>query len=431
MKQHKISLLSAIFMNMNIMIGSGILIGPGFMAAISGNASFLSWIIVAIFFLPIVLSTVALSRMCPGSGGFYAYAKEGLSETAGYWSGFLYIVGYSIAVAFEVAALSDSISQLAGQNFITQNPILLKLIIAGVCVGLNLFSLSILSKVLNSLTIYKLIPLVTLILLIPFIYNPSFTITATEFSFLPQSLTLAIFGFFGFEYACSISHLIENSEKNAPRAIIIGFLATALIYTLFHFGLLNVMGPQALAAMGAQAFPQFITLPGLGYIPRILSLIIPLATIIAIFATANGMINANAIMIHSMAEQKLFKVWPWLVKTSKTGRPWFAILSQGALAFVLAIAFPSLAILGGLSNVGIVSFFLLPFLSLLNLQRRAGKIKNIPLTILAILAIIGLILYSIYTLGDSGHHVATWGEKALYLLPLLGLLAVGALIYKK
>ena len=34
MKGHKISLMTAILMNINIMVGSGILIGPGLMAAL-------------------------------------------------------------------------------------------------------------------------------------------------------------------------------------------------------------------------------------------------------------------------------------------------------------------------------------------------------------------------------------------------------------
>ena len=98
----------------------------------------------------------------------------------------------------------------------------------------------------------------TLIILIPFIFSPSFSISSSEISMLPYSLPMAIFGYFGFEYCCSISHLIENSEKNAPRALLIGFFATALIYTLFHFGLLNLMGPKALTEYGASAFADFI-----------------------------------------------------------------------------------------------------------------------------------------------------------------------------
>ena len=75
------------------------------MASIAGNASFLAWLLVALVFLPIVLSLVQLSRMCPGAGGFYAYAKEGLSKTAGYYSGWMYVAGYTFAVVVEILVL--------------------------------------------------------------------------------------------------------------------------------------------------------------------------------------------------------------------------------------------------------------------------------------------------------------------------------------
>ena len=91
---------------------------------------------------------------------------------------------------------------------------------------------------------------------------------------LPLSLPLAIFGFFGFEACCSVSHLIENSEKNAPRAILLGFLITAALYTLFHFGLLNVMGSTDLAQYGAPAFAGFLQLP-IPYLKALLGLLIP------------------------------------------------------------------------------------------------------------------------------------------------------------
>ena len=246
MKHHKISLMTAILMNINIMVGSGILIGPAVMAGVAGNASFMTWLVVALFFLPIVLCLVQLSRMCPGAGGFYAYAKEGLDKTAGYWSGWLYVAGYTFAVTVEILALRKTLLVLLGETWLTGNNVLFNAVAMGAVVLMNMLGLKFFSRILNSLTISKMIPLVSLILLIPFIYNPSFSVSSSEWAALPYSLPMAIFGYFGFEYCCSISHLIEDSERNAPKAILIGFFATALIYTLFHFGLLNLMGKQGL-----------------------------------------------------------------------------------------------------------------------------------------------------------------------------------------
>src|SRR3990167_9196056 len=289
MKEYKISLATAILMNINIMVGTGILIGPGVLAALAGNASFLCWPFAAIFFLPMVISTVQLNKICPGSGGFYAYAKRGLNETAGYLSGLLYIVGYTFAAAVEVLALHKTISVLVGlDHWLVASPLLFNAVLVGLTVAVNLMSLKFLGRMLNSLTITKIIPLVTLIVLIPLVINPHFSISPTELSLVPLAIfPMAIFGFFGFEYCVSISHLIEDSEKNAPRALMLGFLITACIYTLFHFGALNIMGAENLAKLGAPAFAELLpfVIPGL-------SLLIALSSVLALFAGTTGMINS-------------------------------------------------------------------------------------------------------------------------------------------
>src|SRR5207244_13570349 len=115
---------------------------------------------------------------------------------------------------------------------------------------------------------------------------------------------IVIFGFFGFEYCCSMSHLIVDSKRNAPRAILIGFLSTTLIYTLFHFGLLNLMGAQNLSEIGAASFAQFITLP-IPFIISFLKILIPVAVVITLFAGLTGVINANVLLMQAMAEEKL------------------------------------------------------------------------------------------------------------------------------
>ena len=149
------------------------------------------------------------------------------------------------------------------------------------------------SRFLSFFTVCKTLPLIILILFIPFILNPSFSITSAELSLLPGSLPLAIFGYLGFEYCCNISQHIENSKKNGPRAILIGFLATALIYMLFHFGLLNLMGAQKLAECGAPAYASFLKMP-IPYLKEFINFLIPIASIIAIGATAIALLNANA-----------------------------------------------------------------------------------------------------------------------------------------
>ena len=187
MKEQKISLSTAILLNMNIMIGSGIMGGPAAVAAICGNASFLAWPLVALMFLPIVLTTIELNRMFPGAGGFYLYAKQGLNKAAGFASGWLYIVGYTFAATVEILFLEDTLVKKFGTNAVTGNTILFNALVITAVLAFSLLSYKMVSKFLDSLTIVKVLPLVILILLLPFIINPSFCITSTELGLLPAS----------------------------------------------------------------------------------------------------------------------------------------------------------------------------------------------------------------------------------------------------
>lgn len=435
MNQHrKISLATAILMNINIMVGSGILVGPGRIAAISGNASFLAWLMVAFLFLPIVLCTVQLSRMFPGAGGFYAYAKEGLGKRAGYWSGWMYIVGYTFAAALETIALRKTLISAFNLDWawLNGNPIYFNFLAALVFTGLNFLSMHLLSRILNSVTLSKLIPLLVLIFLIPFVFNPSFTVTAPELVALPMSLPLAIFGYFGFEYCTSISHHIENSERNAPLAILVGFFITALLYTLFHFGALNLMGTQGLISQGAPAFAEFVTLP-IPFLKPLLGFLIPVASAITLFGAAVGLMNANSVMMHTMAEEKLFHFSHKLTGLNKASRPWITILIQGVAVFAIATGMTfatndlnhAIDVVGNLCILGVFLAFVLPFTSLMIVQWRDKKHRHVALTVVGLTMVLGLIVYVVHGIAP------TMSERLFWSLPLIASMILGVLIARR
>lgn len=426
MEQNKISLTTAVLMIINIMVGTGILIGPGKMAAIAGSASFLGWAIVALLFLPLVLCTVQLSAMFPGPGGFYSYAKQGLGTTWGFFAGWLYIVGYTFAASVELLALRKTLL-LSFDYWFIDNLLVFNVLSITSCILLNLLSLHLFSRILNTFTISKLLPLIILIGLLPFIIaNSSFSvlaITKHDFAMLPISLPWAIFGFFGFEYCCSMSHLIVDSEKNGPRAILIGFLGTALLYMLFHFGLLSLMGADNLATYGAPAFAQFITLP-IPYLAQLLMILIPAASAITLFAGANGMINANALLLHAMSQERLLKGSTFLNRLTELNRPWILILLQGLMVFIISNTI-DIGIINGLCNMGILASFILPFISLFILQRRMGAYHKSWFTALAMLITIALVKYSIYCLAPTIY------ERVMYIIPLLIILLIGSVVYDR
>lgn len=423
MQHHKISLKTAILLNMNIMIGSGIFISPSQIAAVAGNASFLAWPVVVLLFLPLVLCTVQLSKMFPGCGGFYSYAKEGINTAAGFASGWIYIMGYVFCLAVDIMALRNILTVALGENWLTGNPLLFYIASLALFIAINLVGLRFLARLLDSLTITKLLPLIILILLLPFVLNPQFTVTLSEASMLPLSLPFAMFSFLGFEACCSVSHLIENAEKNAPRAILFGFLITATVYTFFHLGLLHVMGSDNLINHGAASFVDFLYDLPVPYIRSLLALLVPAASIITIVAGSIGLLNANATMMHSMASERIFRFSPLVTKLTSNGRPWSALLIQGIIILGLLVVMPNLDVIGKLCILAVFLAFVFPFVSLLIIEKRKRILHRIPLTILALITTISLAAYSWYTLGES---VA---ERCFYALPLIVVMMLGYLLY--
>src|SRR5579872_6047182 len=425
MKSDKISLTSAIILNINIMVGSAIFAFPQFMASTAGNASFLAWGMVALLFLPLVLSVAQLSQFFPGAGGFYSYARAGLGENAGYLSGWLYVTAFTFVVALEGLALRQVlISRCLNLHWI-ENALLFNIIFICSLVLFNLLSLNIVSKFLGIFTLCKILPLVILILCLPFIINPSFSISSAEIASVPYALPWAIFGYLGFESCCNITQYIENSEKNGPRAILLGFLITAAIYMLFHFGLLNLMGVEKLAECGAPAYASFLPL-NIPYLKEFINLLIPVASIIAIYATAAGLLNANAVLLYAMAENGSFYKSQTLAQINRFGRPYITLFFQGLIVLTLLVLIPSINVITGLCNVCAFSAYLLPFVSLFVLQReKSHPYSKILITILSIVILTGLILYSWMLMAD------TLPDRLLYTISLVIAIGLGFIIKKR
>jgi len=421
--QHKISLRTAVLLNMNIMIGSGIFISPSQIALIAGNASFLAWPAVVLLFLPLVLCTVQLSKMFPGCGGFYAYAKEGLGTAAGFTSGWSYVMGYIFCIAVDIMALHRILAVALRSEWLAHNPTLFYLGSLIIFILINLLGLKFLAKLLDSMTIAKTLPLIILVILLPFVFTTNFTVSAAEVSMVPLSLTFAMFSFLGFEACCSVSHLIENAEKNAPRAILLGFVITAVIYTLFHLGLLQVMGLDNLTTFGAAGYVQFLDIISLSYVKALLAFLVSIVVIGTIVAGSIGVLNANAIMMHSLAQENIFKGSAIVGKTTSHGRPWAALCIQGVIIFALLSVLPNMDVIGGLCTMAVFLAFILPLLSLLLLEKQRRALHRLPLTIIALLTAVGLSGYSWFSLGSGVI------ERCLHCLPFAAVMLLGYVLY--
>ena len=304
--QSKMSLTGAILMNVNLMVGASAFIGPGMMAAYADSASFYGWIFAAIIFFPVVWCVAQITKHFPGKGSFYSYPKNTISSTAGFMSGWVYFLGYVSIGALQLMSLNNILTTQFDLPFIANNTILFDTFLIGGLLALSLLSINLIDRIQSAGTIFKLTPLIIGVVSLLYFFSPAKTpfITQLSPSILIPTIPMAIFGFWGFEGVCSISHLVENSEKNAGRAIMFGFITAVSIYCLFHLSLISIMGAKALKIFGAAAFINYmgITSP---FLLNTLNILVLSAIIAAHINAIFGGLVANSAMFCAMAEEKL------------------------------------------------------------------------------------------------------------------------------
>lgn len=286
--QHgKISLISALLININIIIGSGIFINILPLLAVGKSASFLAYLGAALLMLPVVISLAYLARAHPESGGLYIYGKKYLGSRIGFFTGWSYFLGKAVSVSLMVhlltAFLQKNILFLAQFSHIFCDLVFFIFMITIYTIGVRLQG-----SVQWLFVCAKLFPVLFVGCIVfskgvqvPFIFQD--ITRGTLFSLLP----LGAFALVGTESSCAIAHLFDKPEKNIVRAMIGGFLIAALLITFFQIAV-----SFSLTHRGALFPLNYIAnyfYPGLPVLQNLLTL----AVYTSIFGGAFGIFIAN------------------------------------------------------------------------------------------------------------------------------------------
>ena len=422
MEQKKISVLTAILMNANIMIGAGIFIGPTMMAQKAGNLSFLGWFAVAIVFLPVVWSVTQVSQYFPRSNTFYSYSQS-LGSTATFITAWTYFIGYISIIPIQLIGFSEVIHSQFKLEFPKQHPVIFYGITIAALALLNLISLEKVSKLQNTLTILKLIPILFVIFISFFYWNPNLQIDLSNISTLKLTLPLALFGYLGFESCSNMSNSIKGGRKGVSVAILTAFLGIALIYSLFHFGILHIMGQEKLATLGVPAFVYFLNIKSaasLNLLNAVLSSIIALCYV----SSAYGIFVANSNVLHSMAKENLLLFSSKLKKTTKNNRPIIITIVKSIIIFLILVFVQNKIILTSFCNLGIIIAFLFTLVSLSKMQLKNKHLSQFPITLLAF-GSNGLIIY--YSWINMGANNII---RLQNLVPLMAIILIGIIMFK-
>lgn len=419
----RISFFGAVLMNINLMIGAAVFMGPSMITKAAGPAGLYGWLSAAILFLPVVYAIAQMAKLFPGKGSFYSYSNHGISRTAGFMSGWLYSLGYISTGALQLLSLQKLLGTQLNMPLLTSAPLWISALFITALFALSCAPLSVIERIQNNATLFKLTPLFIGIATLPFfltraaIPSPAeITLTSTQ-----AIIPIAIFGFWGFEGICSLSHQIENNKVNTSRSIFWGFFSAVILYFLFHLAMLALMGSNNLEVYGALQFMNYA-----GFSPTVQSLVGALVSsaIVAAFVNAifGGML-ANSSMLAAMAEEGILFLSPVFASKTRYNRPFGAAIAHGAGIIFFMTFMRSENVLNALTNIGILCTLALTILSLMRLRSEERDYKTIIISILGLAACALLAVYSWNMIG------ATQSDRFFAIVPMLFLVSIGYVMF--
>ena len=234
------------------MVGSGIFLLPASLSAY-GGVSLVGWAFTSAGAFLLALVFAWLSRIVPGSGGPYAYARAGLGELPafvvawGYWCSFV-IGNAAIAVAM-VGYLAFFLPALATHPALGA---LTALAAIWLLVWVNVRGVREAGGVQLATTLLKLVPLIAIaaaglavlhgVHFVPFNASGHSTLSAVS-----STAALTMWAFLGLESATVPAAEVERPERTIPLATVLGTAVTAVIYVAGTVAVMGVVDPAVLA----------------------------------------------------------------------------------------------------------------------------------------------------------------------------------------
>lgn len=416
----KISFWAAVLMSINIIVGAGYLLSTSKMAALAGSASFLYWIFGGLLVFPVIWCIAQASQVFPGEGGFYNYCSKGINPFFGFLAQWVYLVGYMGTAMVFVMALKDNLVNRAGLTIVADYPTIYITVTILFFTLLNMLPITMVSKIQSIATVFKLVPMLMVIALIPFYFSTTVTYAGAGVGSLAESLPVLFFAFWGFEACVSIAHMLKGGPTVVARVMLTGFFLIAVTYMLFHFGLIHIMGAEALGARGAAVFPQY-----LGFSPQVTNIIGTMiigAIILSFMNCIFGVLLGNMTNFYQIAKSKLIVGSGAITKTTKQDRPIAAGIILAVVLWSMLMLIDKINIGVAITNMGVSSAFVLTLVALFlhNLKRR-----NIPQLLVTLLGFVScgiLIFYSWCSISPDAI------ERIVYCIPLFVGVIIGIVL---
>ncbi len=319
-------------------IGSGIFLVPSSVLRQSGESVPIAsavWLVGGLLSLLGALSYAELGAMDKGSGGLYAYIRDGFGPLPAFLYGWtlFFVIG-----AGTIATLAVAASNYMGQ-FTDIAPVAKKVISAALIVlmmVINVRGTRESASVQNVATGIKVIAILAMSAILFALGTGGGDAAAVAptptFSGVGLSIIAVLWAYEGWQYVTFAAGEAKDPQRALPRAIVIGTAFLILIYLLANSAYLAALGPARVAASDRVAGEAVAQVLG-----SAAGSVIALAIIISMYSAAHATVITAPRVYYSMAQDGLFfkklaEVHP------KYGTPALAIVTSCLWSIVLAIS---------------------------------------------------------------------------------------------
>lgn len=356
----------------NMVVGGGIFVLPGVIAANLGPAAIIAYVICAVAVALIFMCYAEIGSRITRSGGSYAYIEDAFGPMAGFVSSMLLWFGW--AILSDAAILVAMVETISIAVPVLKEPIpraLFMVVLLTFLVFMNIRGVETGKRLYIVNTIAKFVPLGMLLIFGVFAINFD-NLKISEWPTFEQvgaSTIILIFAFSGAECALNASGEIKNPSRTVPRGVLLGMGSIFLLYLGLQSVAQGVLGPELannteapLAAAAKEVFGEW----GVN--------LLLIGGVISIFSTLSGDILVTPRVVFASARDGnlpafLAKVHP------KFHTPYVAVVSFAGVMCLIAIS-GTFSVLAVLASGSILLIYAGVSLSVIKLRLRDGDPKD-------------------------------------------------------
>jgi amino acid transporter len=356
----------------NYTVGSGIFALPAFAVAQLGAGAPFAWLVCMLVIGLVVLCFAEAGSRVSVTGGPYAYVEVALGPFVGFVAGvLLFVVGLAAGAAVTTIFVGSVLKLLPGAPA-DLGPVLIVLVITTMVV-INVRGVKSGARVIEVVTVLKLIPLLGFVLLGVFFVEPS-NLKVEDVPPLSSILSTAgivIFAFSGVESALTPSGEVRAPARTVPRAAFLALGAATLLYLAIQWVALGIMG----ASLANEKIAPLAEAASVFGGPTARTVMIVGATISTFGYLSSNVLSIPRCLFAFGRDGFVPRVFSAVHVTHRT--PHIAIMTYGVglVVFALSGTFEQLAVL---SNLSALLLYFLCAIAVWVLRKRGVRTEGEP-----------------------------------------------------